>query len=83
MTSIVSIEWPPNLRRAEASRYLREQYGITLAPATLAKIYSIRSDGPPAFKAGRVPLYPKLELDAWAARRLGELRSSTSGQRAA
>jgi hypothetical protein len=78
-----SIEWPPNLRRTEASRYLREQYGITLAPATLAKIFSTRSDGPPAFRSGRVPLYPKRELDTWAAKRLGELRSSTSDRRAA
>jgi hypothetical protein len=83
MTLTPTINWPPNLRRAEASRYLRERYGIELATATLAKIFSTRSDGPPAFKSGRVPLYPKHELDIWAAKHLGELRTSTSDNRAA
>jgi hypothetical protein len=80
MTSRASIEWPPNLRRTEASRYLHEIYGLSLAPATLAKMFSQRSDGPPAFLAGRVPLYPRAELDAWATKRLGRLRSSTSDE---
>src|SRR5262252_1856846 len=71
-TTTPSTTWPPNLRRAEASRYLNEQYGIELATATLAKMFSTRSDGSPAYRAGRVPLYPRDELDAWAARRLGE-----------
>jgi hypothetical protein len=72
--------WPPNLRRGEASRYLRERYGIGLAATTLAKMFSQRSDGPPAFLAGRRPLYPRGELDAWATKRLGRLRRSTSDQ---
>jgi hypothetical protein len=75
--------WPPNLRRNEASRYLEEVYGLTLAPATLAKMFSQRSDGPPAYLAGRVPLYPRDGLDAWAAKRLGRLRTSTSDKQAA
>jgi hypothetical protein len=75
--------WPPNLRRGDASRYLREVYGLSLAPATLAKMFSQRSDGPPAYLAGRIPLYPRDELDAWAAKRLGPLRASTSDRQAA
>ena len=75
--------WPPNMRRADAARYLRDVHGIPIAAATLAKWFVTRSDGPPAYKAGRVPLYPRAELDAWAARRLGPLRSSTSPQLAA
>lgn len=78
MTAAVNQAWPPNLRRAEASTYLRQRYGIILATSTLAKIFSTRSDGPPAFKAGRTPLYPRDGLDSWAASRLGELRRSTS-----
>lgn len=78
MTAPANQTWPPNLRRAEASTYLRQQYGIILAGSTLAKIFSTRSDGPPAFKAGRTPLYPRDGLDAWAAARLGALRHSTS-----
>lgn len=69
--------WPPNLRRSDASRYLRELYGLNLAPATLAKMFSQRSDGPPAYVAGRIPLYPRQALDAWAAQRLGRLRTSS------
>lgn len=75
--------WPPNLRRSEASRYLQDVYGLSLAPATLAKMFSQRSDGPRAYLAGRVPLYPRDELDAWAANRLGRLRTSTSDKQAA
>jgi hypothetical protein len=70
--------WPPNLRRQDAARYLREVHGIPVQPSTMAKWFSLKSDGPAAHHSGRVPLYPRAELDAWAARRLGPLRSSTS-----
>jgi hypothetical protein len=70
--------WPPNLRRRDASRYLRMVYGIVVQPSTLAKWHCLRSDGPAAYHAGRTPLYPPAELDAWAIRRLGPLRRSTS-----
>ena len=70
--------WPPNLRRRDASRYLHEVYGIVVQPSTLAKWHCLRSDGPPAYHAGRTPLYPRVQLDAWAIRRLGPLRHSTS-----
>jgi hypothetical protein len=70
--------WPPNLRRKDASRYLLIVHGIPVAPSTLAKWFCVRSDGPKAFSAGRIPLYPVIELDAWAARRLGPLRTSTT-----
>lgn len=77
-TTIADTTWPPNLRRSEASRYLRERYGIGLAPSTLAKMFSQSSNGPPAFVASRWPLYPRDQLDAWATKRLGKLCSSTS-----
>lgn len=72
-----------NLRRQVAARYLTTVHGIPIQPTTLAKWFCVRTDGPPAFKSGRVPLYPRAELDAWAARRLGRLRSSTSDNLAA
>ena len=75
--SLSSETWPPNLRRSDASRYLRELYGLNLAPATLAKMFSQRADGPPAYVAGRIPLYPRDALDSWAAERLGALRTSS------
>ena len=73
-----STGWAPNLRRAQASEYLLQNYGIILKPSTLAKWFCMKSDGPPAFVAGRVPLYPRDGLDTWAIKRLGPLRSSTS-----
>jgi hypothetical protein len=73
-----TLTWPDNLRRKDAARYLRDVYGIPVEAATLAKWFCLRSDGPRAFVAGRIPLYPRSELDAWAGRRLGQLRNSTS-----
>lgn len=73
-----STSWAPRLRRTEAAQYLRERHGIPVSPATLAKWFCLRSDGPPAYVAGRVPLYPREALDAWAEKRLGPLRVSTS-----
>ena len=73
-----STGWAPNLRRAQASEYLKQNYGIILQPSTLAKWFCVKSDGPPAYLNGRVPLYPRTELDTWAIKRLGPLRTSTS-----
>lgn len=67
----------PRLRRWEASDYLRIAHGITIAPATLAKMASI-GGGPAYNKANRTPLYPVEELDRWASARLGNLVHSTS-----
>ena len=78
ITDRTTTTWPPNLRRKEATDYLKAVYGIIVAPMTLAKWYCVRSDGPPAFKFGRTPLYPVRGLDEWATRRLGKLRHSTS-----
>ena len=72
--------WPANLRRLEAARYLREVHGIPVAATTLANWFSLGSDGPPAFKAGRYPLYPKAALDQWARARLGALRTRSPGR---
>jgi hypothetical protein len=75
--------WPPKLRRADAARYLREVHGIPVQPSTMAKWYCQKSDGPPAHLSGRIPLYPREALDAWAEKRLGPLRTSTSDNLAA
>ena len=70
-------KWAPKLRRKDAAAYLREEHGLPMQPSTLAKLFCI-GGGPPAHVAGRFPLYPRLELDAWALQRLGRLRSTTS-----
>lgn len=67
----------PRLRRWEVSEYLRLAHGIEVAPATLAK-WACTGGGPRYQSLNRTPLYPREELDRWAAERLGALRSSSS-----
>lgn len=66
-----------HLRRAEASAYLKEKWGIDRKPSTLAKIASL-GGGPKFLHAGRFPLYPEDELDSWAQSILSPLKASTS-----
>lgn len=68
------------LTRKEASTELL-QMGIRRSPATLAKIFCTRSDGPPCVHLGRTPYYPKSLLHAWARGQLTGLRSSSSQPR--
>lgn len=70
----------PRLRRDQASAYLELQFGVTVAPATLAKYASI-GGGPRFQRLGRTPLYPREELDIWIVARLGAPVSSTSEHR--
>ena len=66
------------LRRTEAAKYVTETYGIPCSPKTLAKLACMSSDGPPFRMAGRTPLYPIPNLDAWAQGKIGPLVRSTS-----
>jgi hypothetical protein len=65
------------LRRAEAAEFLRDRFGIRIAPTTLAKLACL-GGGPRFRKFGRWPLYPEEELISWAERRLSGIVSSTS-----
>jgi hypothetical protein len=65
-------------RRREAAKYIEDTYNIPCSPKTLAKLACIGSDGPPFRMAGRIPLYPKAGLDAWAKSKIGPLVRSTS-----
>jgi hypothetical protein len=69
-----------HLRRVRAAHYIRDRYDIPCEPATLAK-YACVGGGPPFFKAGRIPIYPRTGLDEWARTRLGALVRSTSETR--
>ena len=65
------------LRRADASRYLKEQHGLDYKPNTLAKLFTI-GGGPLVRKSGRVPLYETASLDEWAESKLSPpVRSSS------
>lgn len=63
------------LSRKEASRLL-EDFRIHLKPASLARIWSVGGNGPPAIHIGRRPFYPRAELIAWARRQRSGLRAS-------
>ncbi len=65
------------LRRKEASAYLRDEWGLSRTPKTLAKLATI-GGGPPFEKDGRVPLYTPPVLDAWARSQLSPLVHSTA-----
>jgi hypothetical protein len=67
----------PLLRRKPAATYIRENWGIPCAPRTLAKLMTM-GGGPLVRKAGRIPLYEKGDLDAWAASKLSHKMRSTS-----
>jgi len=69
------------LRRAAASVYLKEKWGIDRKPSTLAKLACV-GGGPRFVLFNRVPLYPESELDAWAESRLSGLKTSTSQEQA-
>jgi len=65
------------LRRTAASDYLKETWGLSYKPTTLAKLATL--GGGPAFEHfGRWPLYRADELDNWVLSRLSPLKDSTS-----
>lgn len=76
--SFGSVERP--LRRKEASAYLFERYGIERKTGTLAKL-AVVGGGPAFHKVGRVPLYLRPDLDAWAMSQIGPKQRSTSDLR--
>ena len=67
----------PRLRRSEASEYLLTMHGLSFAPATLAKMACV-GGGPGYSKVNRTPMYPVVELDRWAAEKLGVVAYSTT-----
>jgi hypothetical protein len=77
-----SRHWPARMRRKQASEYLFEVHGVSLSPATLAKL-AVVGGGPSYRKDGPFPLYDQPVLDNYAVTRLGPLRTSTSEAKAA
>ncbi len=64
------------LRRKAAATYLLDKYGFG-AERTLAKGV-VTGDSPVYHKAGRLVLYTRQALDAWALGKIGPLRRSSS-----
>jgi hypothetical protein len=78
----MSLEHSPSkqvrrLRRAAASAYLKETWGLDYSPRTLAKLACV-GGGPPMEYAGRFPLYTDGDLDAWATEKISPPVASTS-----
>jgi hypothetical protein len=65
------------LRRAAASAYLKQTWGLEYSPRTLAKLACV-GGGPPMEYAGRFPLYTEPLLDAWAREKISPPVASTS-----
>jgi hypothetical protein len=65
------------LRRKEASKHLKEKWGVDRAPSTLAKL-AVIGGGPPFQRLGRIPLYATDDLDEWVASKLSGPMPSTS-----
>lgn len=63
------------LTRAEAAAHLAG-FGIRLKPATLARIWSTGSGGPPCRHIRSKPFYPRHLLEAWAATQISGLRTA-------
>ncbi len=66
----------PRLRRKDVPEYLANKYGIDIAKATLAKLASI-GGGPAMQYIGRIPLYHRDDLDAWAEMKLSKSVKNT------
>lgn len=64
-------------RRLDASAYLKEVWGLSYTPRTLAKMACV-GGGPPMEYVGRFPLYPQDGLDAWVSAKIGPRVNSTS-----
>jgi hypothetical protein len=69
------------MRRHEAARYLKDKYGFG-ASRTLAKGV-VNGDTPLFYKAGRLVLYTRAALDAWALAKISGPLKSSSGAAAA
>ena len=69
------------MRRPEAARYLKDKYGFG-ASRTLAKGV-VTGDTPVFHKAGRIVLYTREALDAWALAKISGPLKSTSEAAAA
>ena len=68
------------LRRAAASEYLKEVWGLDYAARTLAKLACI-GGGPAMEYADRIPLYTEPSLDSFARSKLsGPVRSTSERQ---
>jgi len=62
------------LTRAEASVFL-VRHGIRMKPATLARLWSAGTDGPPCRHIRSKPYYPRGLLRAWALDQISDLRT--------
>lgn len=62
------------LTRAEASAFLALM-GIRMKPATLARIWSTASNGPPCRHIRAKPYYPRGLLRDWARTQISEVRT--------
>jgi hypothetical protein len=68
---------PKYRRRAQASEYVQNTWGIPCSIRWLAKL-AVEGGGPIFHKVGRFPMYAPTDLDGWAEGRVGRAQRSTS-----
>ena len=68
------------MRRREASAYLRTTWGLSCAPSTLATM-ARDGTGPIYRLRGKYAFYTQQSLDEWARPRIGGLKRRASGGR--
>ncbi len=71
--------YPTRLRSRAASVYIAEVHGVAVSEQTLNK-YRCIGGGPAFRKFGRIVVYDRDDLDAWALARLGSPRRNTSAE---
>ena len=69
------------LRRKEAAAYLERTWGMTVAPASLAKYVTV-GGGPRYQKLGKFAVYEPVDLDQWATDRLSPKASNSTEMKA-
>lgn len=62
------------LTRAEAAEVL-SALGVRMKAATLARLWSTRSDGPPVRHIRSKPFYPRILLETWGRAQISDLRT--------
>ena len=70
-------DFPPNMRREEASQYFKEILGLSIAKNTLAK-QAVQGGGAKFRKLGRFPMYTPDDCDEHARKKLGPSLRTTS-----
>jgi hypothetical protein len=69
-------DWPAWLTRRETSDYLWQMHGVRLGHSALTQM-AVKGNGPAFSKDGRLAVYARTDVDAWARQRRSPTVRST------